>query len=84
MSDCLVVEIDVSDEMKRIRKVIVDFLKDKVENLEITYPVWKPHMTIGYYKIDEVPEHKKFEPIKITLKNFFCKFGGSETKKYKL
>ena len=83
-SDCLVVEVDVNDELKRIRKVIVDFLKDKVENLEITYPTWNPHMTIGYYEKGQIPDYEKFEPIEITLKNFFCRFGGSESKKYKL
>lgn len=83
-SDCLVVEVSVCDELKKIRKVIVDFLKDKVDDLEITYPIWKPHMTIGYYEKGEIPKHEKFEPIEITLNNFFCKFGGSATKEYKL
>jgi len=83
-SDCLVVEIEVCDELKKIQKVIVNFLKNKVNDLKITYPTWKPHMTIGYYEKGEIPKHEKFEPIKITLKNFFCKFGGSESKQYKL
>ncbi|MBW3020877.1 2'-5' RNA ligase family protein [Candidatus Woesearchaeota archaeon] len=83
-SDCLVVEVQVDDQFKKIRKIIVNFLKDKCDNLEITYPTWKPHMTIGYYEVGQVPEHGDFEPVDITLKNFFCKFGDSSTKPYKL
>lgn len=83
-SDCLVVEVNVDKELKELRRQVVDKIKKSVENLEITYPTWKPHMTIGYYEVDKVPKHEKFEPVEITLENFFCKFGDSESKEYKL
>jgi len=72
-SDCLVVNIEVEDKLKHLRKTIVDYLKNNVDNLEITYPVWNPHMTIGYYEIGQIPKYDKFDPIDITLTNFFCK-----------
>jgi len=41
-------------------------------------------MTIGYYEHGNVPDHSNFEPIEIILKDFFCKFGDSSSKKYKM
>jgi len=36
--DCLVIKIEVNDELKELQKEIVDYLKKNVDTLQIDYP----------------------------------------------
>jgi len=82
--DCLDIKIEVSDELKELQKEIVKYLKKNVNTLQIDYPKWQPHMTIGYYEHGKIPDYGEIDPIGIVVKDFFCKFGDSSSKKYNL
>ena len=78
-ADCLVVRLEASDEMKEIREEVKQKLKDSGCEFTETYPEYKPHMTIGYFKKGKTPMFENtFEAEEILLPEIQFQYGGSD------
>lgn len=57
---CIHFTVEVSPELLRLRKMI----EDNAQCIEPTFPVYKPHITIGYFKKDQwESEANKFKEL---------------------
>jgi 2'-5' RNA ligase len=80
--DVLIMELGIEDVIYRIQEQIVPALKAKGAELKISYPEWKPHMTIAYVTQGEVPVYpENLEAMTIKPSKIFLQFGGSDTEK---
>jgi 2'-5' RNA ligase len=79
--DCLVVRMQPSDEMKEWQNSIKNkLIESGATEVELTYPDWKPHMTLGYFEVGEAPElPENFPIVFIPVDGSYIQYGGSES-----
>jgi 2'-5' RNA ligase len=80
--DVLVMDLGIEDIIYKIQEQIVPTIKELGGEIKVSYPDWKPHMTIAYFTKGKVPQYPKtVEPMTLKVKDIFLQFGGSDTEK---
>lgn len=78
-ADCLVVKLEVPEELRKVREEVKKAIIDKGGKFTETYKEYKPHMTIAYYKKGKIPDKlPKFESEEIKIHSIQFQYGGEE------
>jgi 2'-5' RNA ligase len=77
--DCLVVKIRPDEKGIELQKQAIKLLEDSGATVEQTFPVWNPHMTIGYYDVGFTPNTVNIEPTTIRVDNLYMETGADSS-----